>query len=179
MRCRATGRRMQSMLPRGVARSSGRSVWMRAGLRFVRSPAVSGLPRLGVLTGRNDRRSPACGDRIMALAGVEGTVRCPATVCVQTVRGGGDAGDFLIGWDLVETLGQPFTPVRLNRWRLPARCRSGGAAGPGTRDGGCSPSGSSGPSRACKDALPGSGRLSVLKFGTTQSRSISRNRLSD
>ena len=45
-------------------------------------------------------------DGFMALAGVEGTVRCPATVCLQTVRGGSDAGDFLILWDLVEKLGQ-------------------------------------------------------------------------
>jgi hypothetical protein len=45
-------------------------------------------------------------DDFMALAGVEGTVRCPATVCLQTVRGGSDAGDFLILWDLVEKLGQ-------------------------------------------------------------------------
>jgi len=34
---------------------------------------------------------------------------------------GGDAGDFLIEWDLVEKLGQHPSPVRSNRWRLPAR----------------------------------------------------------
>ena len=42
----------------------------------------------------------------MALAGVEGTIRCPAVVCMQTTRGGGDAGDFLIGRDLVQKFRQ-------------------------------------------------------------------------
>jgi hypothetical protein len=60
-------------------------------------------------------------DGFMALAGVEGTVRGPATVCLQTVRGGSDPGDFLILLDLVEKLGQHPSPVRSNRWRLPAR----------------------------------------------------------
>ena len=67
---------------------------------------MSGLTRLGVFTGRNDRRGTPGGNGVMALAGVEGSVRCPATVCLQTVRGGGDAGELLIGWDLVEKLGQ-------------------------------------------------------------------------
>ena len=42
----------------------------------------------------------------MAFARVKGTVRCPATVCLQTVRGGGDACDLLVGRDLVEQIGQ-------------------------------------------------------------------------
>ena len=67
-----------------------------------------GLPWLGVLARRDDGCGPACGDGVMALAGVEGTV-------------GSDAGDFLIGWDLVEKLGQHPSPVRSNRWRSPAR----------------------------------------------------------
>ena len=44
----------------------------------------------------------------MALSGVEGSV-------------GGDAGDLLIGRDLVAQFGQHPSPVHSNRWRLPAR----------------------------------------------------------
>jgi hypothetical protein len=44
----------------------------------------------------------------MAFAGVEGAI-------------GGDAGDLLIGRDLLEQFGQDASPVRSNRWRLPAR----------------------------------------------------------
>lgn len=52
-----------------------------------------GLPRFCVLARRNDRRSTSGGDGVMAFAGVEGTV-------------GGDAGDLLVGRDLVQQLGQ-------------------------------------------------------------------------
>jgi len=52
----------------------------------------------------------------MALAGVEGAVRCPATVCLQTVKGGSDAGDLLNVWDLVEKIGQP--PLDAVRYAL-------------------------------------------------------------
>ena len=55
------------------------------------------------------------------VAGVEGAIRCPATDCLKTVRGGSDAGDLLIVRDLVEMLGQHSSPVRSNRWRLLAR----------------------------------------------------------
>lgn len=56
-------------------------------------PSGVRLPRFGVLAGWDDRGSPAGGDRVMALAGVEGPV-------------GSDAGDLLPGRDLVEQLGQ-------------------------------------------------------------------------
>ena len=52
-----------------------------------------GLPGLGVLAGRYDRGSATGSDSVMALAGVEGTIS-------------GDAGDLLIGRDLVEQFGQ-------------------------------------------------------------------------
>ena len=48
---------------------------------------------LCVLAGRDDRSRSASGDGIKALAGVEGTI-------------GGDAGDLLIGRDLVQKFGQ-------------------------------------------------------------------------
>ena len=51
------------------------------------------LPGLGVLAGRYDRSGATGRNGVMALAGVEGTV-------------GGDAGDLLIGRDLVKQLGQ-------------------------------------------------------------------------
>lgn len=56
-------------------------------------PRCVGLPRLGVFAGRYDGRSTAGGDGVVALAGVEGAV-------------GGDAGDLLIGRDLVEQFRQ-------------------------------------------------------------------------
>ena len=59
-----------------VARWSDRSVWMRAGLRFVRSPPPCRLPRLCVFTGRYDCVCAARRNGVMALAGVEGIVRC-------------------------------------------------------------------------------------------------------
>jgi hypothetical protein len=43
---------------------------------------------------------------VTALSGVVGAVRCPATVCWQTVRGGRDTGDVLIGGDLGQQFGQ-------------------------------------------------------------------------
>jgi len=52
-----------------------------------------GLAWLGLLARRNDRGCTAGGYRLMALAGVEGAIS-------------GDAGDILIGWDLVQKLGQ-------------------------------------------------------------------------
>ena len=51
------------------------------------------LPRIGILAGRNDGGSTAGGDGIVALAGIEGTICC-------------DAGNFLIGRDLVQQFGQ-------------------------------------------------------------------------
>ncbi len=42
----------------------------------------------------------------MALSGVVGAVRCPATACLETTRGGGDTGDVLIGGDLGQQFGQ-------------------------------------------------------------------------
>ena len=65
-----------------------------------------GLPELGVLPWRDDRCGPSGGYGVVAFAPVEGAVRCPATVCVQTVRGGCDAADLLSERDLVEQLGQ-------------------------------------------------------------------------
>lgn len=56
-------------------------------------PGAVGFPGLGVLAGRNDSGSSTGGDGVMALAGIEGPV-------------GSDAGDLLIGRDLIEQLGQ-------------------------------------------------------------------------
>jgi hypothetical protein len=77
-------------------RLDARRAWLRA-----IAPAVSGavwgagvgLPRLGVPAGRDDRCGTAFGDGVVAFAGVAGPV-------------GGDAGDLLIGRDLVEQFGQ-------------------------------------------------------------------------
>jgi hypothetical protein len=66
---------------------------MRAGFVAGDRPGGVGLPGFGVLAGRDDRGGTAGGDGVMALAGVEGAV-------------GGDAGDLLIGRDLVEQFGQ-------------------------------------------------------------------------
>jgi len=55
---------------------------------------------------------------------------------------------------------------------------SAGVVAPWNRDTGSPLSDFSGPSRACKHALPGSGRLRVLKSGTGQSGSANFNRLS-
>ena len=63
------------------------------------------------------------GHGFLAFAGVRGPVRCPATVCLQTVRGGRDAADLLIRRNLVEPLGQHPSPVHPNRWRSLARRR--------------------------------------------------------
>ena len=65
-----------------------------------------GLPRLRVLARWIDGGCARFGDGVVALSGVVGAVRCPATVCRQTVRGGGDTGDLLIGWNLVKQLRQ-------------------------------------------------------------------------
>ena len=67
---------------------------MRAGPRCGRLPPGGvGLPGFGVLAGRDDRRSTSGGDGIVALARVEGTA-------------GGNAGDLLVGRDLVKQFGQ-------------------------------------------------------------------------
>ena len=57
------------------------------------SPGCVGLPGLGVLARRDDRRGTARGDGVVALAGVE------STICR-------DAGDLLVGWYLVQKFGQ-------------------------------------------------------------------------
>jgi hypothetical protein len=75
------------------------------GLAFLRGGMMAATPRAAPLVHVNMHCRAV--DSFMALAGVEGTV-------------GSDAGDFLILWDLVEKLGQHPSPVRLNRWRLPA-----------------------------------------------------------
>jgi hypothetical protein len=57
------------------------------------APAVSGFHGLAFLRGWDDRGRTASGDGVVALAGVESTVRC-------------DAGDVLAGRDLVEQFRQ-------------------------------------------------------------------------
>ena len=56
-------------------------------------PGGIGLPELGILAGRYDSGGPTGGDRVMALAGVEGTT-------------GGDAAELLFGRDLVQQFWQ-------------------------------------------------------------------------
>ena len=64
----------------------------RASLRAT-APGGGGFPGLAIPPRRNDRSSAAGSDGVMALAGVECAIS-------------GDAGDFLIGRDLVEQFGQ-------------------------------------------------------------------------
>ena len=68
---------------------------LRCAQDFVAGDGPGGvwLPGLGVLARRDDRCGPTGRDGLVALAGVEGTV-------------GGDAGNLLIGRDLVEKLRQ-------------------------------------------------------------------------
>lgn len=56
-------------------------------------PGGIGLPEFGILAGRYDSGGPTGRDRVMALAGVEGTI-------------GGDAADLLFGRDLVQQFWQ-------------------------------------------------------------------------
>jgi hypothetical protein len=64
-----------------------------------------GLPWFGILAQRNDGFGTPLGHGIVTFARVVGAVRCLATVCLQAVRGGRDAGDLLIDRDLAEQLG--------------------------------------------------------------------------
>ena len=57
------------------------------------------LPRLCILAWRDDGVSLAFGDGGMALSRVAGAIHCPETVCLQTVKGGCDPGNVLIGGD--------------------------------------------------------------------------------
>ena len=66
------------------------------------------LPWLCILARRNDSVGPALGDGVVALAGIISPI-------------GGDTGNVLIGRDLAQQFGQHASPVRSNRWRLPAR----------------------------------------------------------
>lgn len=112
------------MLPRGVARWLGRSALTREPSFRAIAPAVSGFQDFAFLRGGTMaaalRAAPLVHvnmycqavDGIMAIARVEGAVRCLAAVCLQTVRGGSDAGNLLIRRELIEQLGQHATPVR-------------------------------------------------------------------
>ena len=72
----------------------------RASLRAA-APAVAAFDGLAFLRGGMTAAAPRS-----ALARVVSAIRCPATVCLKTVRGGGDAGDVLIGRDLAQQFGQ-------------------------------------------------------------------------
>ena len=78
-----------------------------------RQGLVSGLdrrailfPEVPILAGRDDGLSFARGDGGVAAAGVTGPVRCPATVCLQPVRGGGHGADLFTPGDLVQPIWQ-------------------------------------------------------------------------
>ena len=66
---------------------------MCAELRHGRLLKGGGFSGFGVLARRDDGRCATSGDGVMTLAGVEGAI-------------GGDAGDLLIGRDLVQQFGQ-------------------------------------------------------------------------
>ena len=122
--------------PDRAAEAAGGADGVVSGLR-----AGGGLqPWPRVLAGGNDgagvprRPSRACNHALPGNGWRRGSprvlraVRCPATVCLQTTRGGTDLAKRLARRDLVQQFGQHPSPVRSNRWRLPARCRSTGAA---------------------------------------------------
>ena len=77
----------------------------RASLRAI-APAVSDFQGLAFLRGGLMAAAPRAAVASVALAGVEGAVRCPATVCLQTVRGGDDACNLRIGRNLVQQFEQ-------------------------------------------------------------------------
>jgi len=65
----------------------------------------AGLPQLGILARWDHSMGIAGRNCIVAFACIICPVRCPAVVCLQTMRGSCDAADLLTWRDLVEEFG--------------------------------------------------------------------------